>query len=45
MKGPDYVYNVVGCYREALDAALAGVELDECELDELEARLARSFNR
>lgn len=24
MKSPDYVYNVVRCYREALDAALAG---------------------
>lgn len=45
MKGPDYVYNVVGCYREALDAALAGVELGGRELDDLEARLARSFNR
>lgn len=45
MKGPDYVYNVVRCYRRALDAALAGVALDESELDELEAQLARSFSR
>lgn len=45
MKSPDYVYNVVRCYREALDAALAGRALDESELGELEARLARSFNR
>lgn len=45
MKGPDYVYNVVRCYRRALDAALAGVALDEFELDELEAQLARSFSR
>lgn len=42
MKNPDYVYNVVSCYREALDVLAAGGRLDE---DELEARLARSFNR
>lgn len=45
MKAPDYVYNVVRCYREALDAALAGSPLAASALDELEARLARSFNR
>lgn len=45
MKSPDYVYNVVRCYREALDAALAGRPLGDSELDELEARLARSFSR
>ncbi len=45
MKGPDYVYNVVRCYREALDAALAGRPLGDAELGELEARLARSFSR
>ncbi len=45
MKAPDYVYNVVRCYREALDAALAGSPLVGPALDELEARLARSFNR
>ena len=45
MKAPDYVYNVVRCYREALDAALAGSPLAAPALDELEARLARSFNR
>ena len=45
MKAPDYVYNVVRCYREALDAALAGSPLAGPALDELEARLARSFNR
>lgn len=45
MKSPDYVYNVVRCYREALDAALAGRPLGDSELDGLEARLARSFSR
>ena len=45
MKAPDYVYNVVRCYREALDAALAGSPIAAPALDELEARLARSFNR
>lgn len=45
MKSPDYVYNVVRCYREALDAALAGRPLGDVELDGLEACLARSFNR
>lgn len=45
MKSPDYVYNVVRCYREALDAALAGRPLGDIELDGLEACLARSFSR
>lgn len=42
MKNPDYVYNVVACYREALDALAAGGSPDA---GELESRLARSFNR
>ena len=45
MKSPDYVYNVVRCYREALDAALAGRPLGDVELNGLEACLARSFSR
>lgn len=45
MKSPDYVYNVVRCYREALDAALVGRPLSDIELDGLEACLARSFSR
>lgn len=45
MKSPDYVYNVVRCYREALDAALAARPLGDVELDGLEACLARSFSR
>lgn len=42
MKNPDYVYNVVRCYRRALDGAAAGLAVD---IDGLEAQLARSFNR
>lgn len=45
MKGPDYVYNVVSCYRAVLDAACEGRELASGELDALEAQLARSFSR
>lgn len=45
MKSPDYVYNVVRCYRKALDAALAARSLGDVELDGLEACLARSFSR
>lgn len=45
MKNPDYVFNVVRCYRTALDAALAGTPLSEEAVDELEAQLARSFSR
>ena len=45
MKNPDYVFNVVRCYRVALDAVAAGRPLGGAALDELEAQLARSFNR
>lgn len=45
MKNPDYVYNVVGCYRRVIDALAAGEPLGPSELDALEIRLARSFNR
>lgn len=45
MKGPDYVHNVVRCYREALDVVLGGGELGEDRLASLESRLALSFNR
>lgn len=45
MKAPDYVFNVVRCYRRALDAALAGTVLNSYEIDALEAQLARSFSR
>ena len=42
MKNPDYVFNVVSCYREALDALATGRPSDA---GALEARLAESFNR
>ncbi len=42
MKNPDYVYNVVRCYRAALDAVREGRAFDA---DALESQLARSFNR
>lgn len=42
MKNPDYVFNVVRCYRAALDAVAAGHEVDA---DALIDRLSRSFNR
>ena len=42
MKNPDYVYNVVRCYRAAIDAAVAG---RACDAAVLEAQLRRSFNR
>ncbi|MDY2777948.1 MAG: U32 family peptidase [Collinsella sp.] len=42
MKNPDYVHNVVSCYREALDAIAAGRPFDPSAIEE---RLARSFNR
>lgn len=53
MKNPDYVYNVVSCYREALDAAGARVNAGESGAGSDAAgatakavrRLARSFNR
>ena len=45
MKGPDYVYNAVRCYRAALDAARDGRVLGEDEVAALEAQLARSFSR
>lgn len=53
MKNPDYVYNVVSCYREALDAAVARVNAGESGAGSVAAgatakavrRLARSFNR
>ena len=42
MKNPDYVFNVVGAYRSALDALAAGETVD---VGALERRLGRSFNR
>ncbi len=45
MKNPDYVFNVVGVYRRALDALARGARLDGAALDALEFELGKSFNR
>lgn len=44
MKNPDYVWNVVGCYRAALDALAEGGLGEEAE-EEVAFRLGMSFNR
>ena len=43
-RGPEYVYTVVQCYREALRAVLDGT-FTETRKDEWDDRLARVFNR
>lgn len=43
-RGPEYVYTVVQCYKEAIDAVLNGT-LTETLKDELDNRLATVFNR
>ena len=45
MKNPDYVYNVVRCYRAALDVFADGGTLEPVRVAALEEQLARSFNR
>ena len=45
MKAPDYVYNVVGAYREAIDATLAGTPLGPKADRAMRRRLKRAFNR
>ena len=45
MKAPDYVYSVVGAYRTAIDAAIAGKKLDEQTDFAVHRRLKRAFNR
>ena len=44
MKNPDYVYNVVRTYREALDALCCDKGFEE-DAEELRVQLGRSFNR
>ncbi len=44
MKNPDYVFNVVGAYRQALDAVAAG-SWDASVADACKRRLGMSFNR
>ena len=43
-RGPEYVYNVVKCYKEAIQAVLDGTFTEERK-DEWDERLARVFNR
>ena len=45
MKAPDYVFNVVGAYREAIDATLAGRPLSATDDRSMRRRLKRAFNR
>ena len=43
-RGPEYVYTVVKCYKEAIQAVLDGTFTEERK-DEWDERLARVFNR
>ena len=43
-RGPEYVYTVVSCYREAIQAVLDGTFTEE-KKDEWDKRLASVFNR
>ena len=43
-RGPEYVYTVVRCYKEAIQAVLDGTFTEECK-DEWDERLATVFNR
>ena len=43
-RGPEYVYTVVKCYKEAIQAVIDGTFTEECK-DEWDRRLATVFNR
>ena len=43
-RGPEYVYTVVKCYKEAIQAVLDGTFTEE-KKDEWDSRLAKVFNR
>ena len=43
-RGPEYVYQVVRCYKEAIEAVLNGTFIDERK-DEWDRRLSTVFNR
>ena len=43
-RGPEYVYTVVQCYKEALNAALSGSTTEQMK-DQWDERLATVFNR
>ncbi len=44
-RGPEYVYTVVKCYKEAIQSVLDGTFNDEEKKDEWDSRLAKVFNR
>ena len=44
-RGPEYVYTVVKCYKEAIQAVVDGTFGDERQKDDWDERLARVFNR
>ena len=44
-RGPEYVYTVVKCYKEAIQSVLDGTFNDEEKKDEWDERLAKVFNR
>ncbi|KXB80426.1 putative collagenase [Prevotella amnii] len=43
-RGPEYVYTVVSCYKEAIEATFSGTYTEE-KKKELDERLSRVFNR
>ncbi|MCD8289099.1 MAG: U32 family peptidase [Prevotella sp.] len=43
-RGPEYVYNVVSCYKEAIQSVCDGTFTEE-KKDEWDSRLAKVFNR
>ncbi len=44
-RGPEYVYTVVKCYKEAIQSVLDGTFSDEVKKDQWDSRLAKVFNR
>ena len=44
-RGPEYVYTVVKCYKEAIQSVLDGTFNDEEKKDQWDSRLAKVFNR
>ncbi len=44
-RGPEYVYTVVKCYKEAIQSVLDGTFNDDEKKDEWDERLAKVFNR
>ncbi len=44
-RGPEYVYTVVKCYKEAIQSVIDGTFNDEEKKDQWDSRLAKVFNR